>query len=110
MLESARTIVVAASAISLAIAIPRASLPEGSLTVPAGFEIRLVAGPPMVNRPIAADFDEQGRLYVTDSSGSNDKVEKQLEDKPHRIVRLEDRDGDGGVRHQSRVRRPHDVA
>jgi putative membrane-bound dehydrogenase-like protein len=95
MLEIARTIVVAATAISLAIATPRASLPEGSLSVPAGFEIKIVAGPPMVNRPMAADFDEQGRLYVADSSGSNDKVEKQLEERPHRIVRLEDRDGDG---------------
>ena len=48
-----------------------------------------------VNRPIVADFDEEGRLYVADSSGSNDKVEKQLADKPHRIVRLEDKNGDG---------------
>ena len=38
---------------------------------------------------------KQGRLYVADSSGSNDKVEKQLAEKPHRIVRLEDTDGDG---------------
>ena len=68
-----------AAALTIAVATPRASLPEGSLKVPAGFEIKLVAGPPLVNRPIAADFDEQGRLYVTDSSGSNDKVEKQLE-------------------------------
>ena len=65
------------------------------LTVPAGFEVERVAGPPLVNRPIVADFDDEGRLYVADSSGSNDKVEKQLADKPHRIVRLEDKDGDG---------------
>jgi len=66
-----------------------------TFTVPDGFEVELIAGPPLVNRPISADFDEQGRLYVTDSSGSNDKVQKQLEDKTHRIVRLEDTDGDG---------------
>ena len=36
-----------------------------------------VAGPPMVDRPISADFDDQGRLYVTESSGTNDKVEIQ---------------------------------
>src|SRR2546423_4638035 len=64
-------------------------------TLPAGFEIELAAGPPLVNRPITADFDEQGRLYVGDSSGSNDKVQGQLDKKPHRIVRLEDADGDG---------------
>lgn len=66
-----------------------------TFTVPDGFEIELVAGPPLVERPIVADFDDQGRLYVADSSGSNDKVQQQLAEKPHRIVRLEDTDGDG---------------
>jgi putative membrane-bound dehydrogenase-like protein len=66
-----------------------------TFTLPNDFDIELVAGPPLVDRPIAADFDEQGRLYVTDSSGSNEKVEIQLQKKPHRIVRLEDTDGDG---------------
>jgi putative membrane-bound dehydrogenase-like protein len=68
---------------------------DHNFTLPPGFEIQRVAGPPLVNRPIVADFDEQGRLYVADSSGSNDKVEQQLAQKPHRIVRLEDKDGDG---------------
>ncbi|HZY88356.1 MAG TPA: PVC-type heme-binding CxxCH protein, partial [Gemmataceae bacterium] len=66
-----------------------------TFTLPPGFIIELVAGPPLVNRPIVAAFDEQGRLYVADSSGSNDKVDKQLKDRPHRVVRLEDTDGDG---------------
>src|SRR5688572_22511984 len=70
-------------------------LPNHTFTVPDGFEIEQVAGPPLIERPISMDFDEAGRLYVTDSSGSNDKVEKQLEEKPDRIVRLEDTDGDG---------------
>ena len=34
-------------------------------------------------------------FMYADSSGSNDKVQKQLEEKPHRIVRLEDTNGDG---------------
>src|SRR6266852_768449 len=66
-----------------------------TFTLPTGFEIELAAGSPVVDRPIIADFDEQGRLYVADSSGSNDKVDQQLQMKPHRIVRLEDSDGDG---------------
>jgi putative membrane-bound dehydrogenase-like protein len=66
-----------------------------TFTLPAGFEIELVAGPPLVDRPIVADFDELGRLYVADSSGSNDNVDQQLKKKPHRILRLEDTDGDG---------------
>jgi putative membrane-bound dehydrogenase-like protein len=64
-------------------------------TLPIGFDMELVAGPPLVNRPIEADFDEEGRLYVTDSSGSNDNVEIQVQKKPHRVVRLEDMKGDG---------------
>ncbi len=69
--------------------------PTLTLTVPDGFEVEAVAGPPLVLRPMMADFDEQGRLYVADSSGSNDRPEQQLREKPHRIVRLEDSDGDG---------------
>ncbi|RZO73311.1 MAG: c-type cytochrome [Limisphaerales bacterium] len=68
---------------------------QHTFTLPEGFEIELVAGPPLVERPIVADFDDQGRLYVADSSGSNAKVQQQLAAKPHRIVRLEDTDGDG---------------
>src|SRR3954463_4874650 len=63
--------------------------------VPNGFSIELAAGPPLIERPVVASFDNQGRLYVAESSGSNDPVQKQLETKPHRIVRLEDTDGDG---------------
>ena len=70
-------------------------LPGHVFTLPDGFEIERVAGPPLADRPIGADFDEQGRLYVSDSSGSNEPVQKQLQTRPHRIVRLEDTDGDG---------------
>ena len=72
-----------------------AAQPDQTLTVPDGFVVELVAGPPLVDRPIVADFDDHGRLYVADSSGSNDKPDKQLVDRPHRIVRLEDTNGDG---------------
>ena len=93
--RSASYLMIVVSCLVLCDAPTRATLAEQVLTVPAGFEIQRVAQPPLVERPIVADFDERGRLYVADSSGSNDKVEQQLADKPHRIVRLEDRDGDG---------------
>ena len=77
-------------------------LPEGpsgsafpGIAVPAGFEIELAAGPPLTERPIVVDMDEEGRLYVAESSGSNDHVKKQLKERPHSILRLEDADGDG---------------
>lgn len=66
-----------------------------TFTLPAGFEISLAAAPPLSSRPITASFDEQGRLYVAESSGSNENVRIQLEKKPHSILRLEDTDGDG---------------
>lgn len=66
-----------------------------TFTLPPGFSIELVAGPPVVDRPITAALDEAGHLYVADSSGSNDPVAKQLAEKPHRILRLTDADGDG---------------
>ena len=69
--------------------------PGQTITVPDGFEIEIAAGTNLVQRPMSIDYDEQGRLYVTDSSGSNDKVTDQLEKKPHRVLRLEDVDGDG---------------
>lgn len=58
--------------------------------LPNGFRIELVAAEPDVVDPVALAFDEEGRLYVAD-----------MRDYPHgqrpagRIVRLEDRDGDG---------------
>jgi putative membrane-bound dehydrogenase-like protein len=71
------------------------SLDGHKFTIPEGFSIERIAGPPLVDRPITAAFDGDGRLYVADSSGSNDNVKKQLAEKPHRVVRLEDTDGDG---------------
>jgi putative membrane-bound dehydrogenase-like protein len=72
-----------------------------TFTLPEGFTIELAAAPPLVERPIVADFDEKGRLYIADSSGSNDPVVKQVVERPHRIVRLEDTDGDGRFDHST---------
>ncbi|WP_165220647.1 PVC-type heme-binding CxxCH protein [Aquisphaera insulae] len=68
---------------------------ERTLKVPDGFVAELVAGPPVTDRPITVAFDEAGALYVADSSGSNDPVQKQLVERTHRIVKLQDKDGDG---------------
>jgi putative membrane-bound dehydrogenase-like protein len=71
------------------------SLNGHTFTLPVGFTIELAARPPQVDRPILADFDEQGRLYVADSSGSNAPVKEQVKNPTHRIVRLESTRGDG---------------
>jgi len=65
----------------LVVSAPRAAqfkFGDQTLTVPDGFEVELVASTNVVQRPVSASFDDQGRLYVTDSSGSNAKPDEQL--------------------------------
>ena len=64
-------------------------------TLPPGFTIEPACVSGLCSRPITAALDEQGNLYVSDSSGSNEKVEEQLKKRPHRILRLQDLDQDG---------------
>lgn len=71
------------------------SLAPHTFTIPEGYELKRVAAPPLVQRPLHMCFDEEGILYVTDSSGNTDKAPVQLNDPQHRVLRLVDRDGDG---------------
>src|SRR5437868_3721017 len=66
-----------------------------TLTVPDGFVVDRVAAPPLIDRPISMSFDNAGNLYVTDSAGMAMPVEKQVEVKPHRVMRLEPAGADG---------------
>src|SRR5581483_7445047 len=82
--------------LALALLLPGATAPEPPpFEVPEGFTVELVAGPPLVERPIMACFDDRGRLFVSDSAGVNLKGNELLKDPPHRIRVLEDTDGDG---------------
>ena len=65
------------------------------LRVAEGYEVTLAVPSELAERPIAVSRDERGRLYVTDSGGMTERAEQQLAQKPHRIRRLEDTDGDG---------------
>ncbi len=71
------------------------AIPPHTFTIPDGYELRQVAAPPLVQRPIHMGFDNGGVLYVTDSSGNTDKAPVQLKNPKHRVLRLVDRDGDG---------------
>src|SRR5262249_36509497 len=62
---------------------------------PPGFVAEGVAGPTLVEPPMFACFDDRGRLYVADSTGENPSGDDLARNPPHRIRRLEDRDGDG---------------
>ncbi|MFM8539207.1 MAG: PVC-type heme-binding CxxCH protein, partial [Planctomycetaceae bacterium] len=89
--------VVASCAIGLAGVASAATFRFGDrpITVPDGFIVERIATPSLVERPVTVAFDEDGRLYVAESSGSNAKLADQRADPRHRILRLEDSDGDG---------------
>jgi putative heme-binding domain-containing protein len=63
--------------------------------VPDGFVIEQVAGPPLVRYPLFASFDDRGRLYVAEGTGTNLPGEELAKKKLGRILLLEDTDGDG---------------
>ena len=63
--------------------------------LPPGFAVERVAGPPLVRYPLFAAFDDQGRLFVAEGTGTNLPGAFLREKKLGRITRLEDLDGDG---------------
>jgi putative membrane-bound dehydrogenase-like protein len=56
-----------------------------------GFRLELVASEPLVQSPVACEWDENGRLYVCEMRGYSE----QRDDGLSRISLLEDTDGDG---------------
>ncbi|QDU63631.1 Arylsulfatase precursor [Planctomycetes bacterium Pan216] len=65
------------------------------LNVPEGFTVDLAAGPPLVNHPTMACFDNAGKLYVCDNAGVNLKSDELEAKLPNTIRVLEDTDDDG---------------
>ena len=65
------------------------------MTVPAGFQVQLAAGEPLVHQPIAFTFDHRGRVWVAEAYTYPQRApEGQGRDK---IVILEDTDLDGAL-------------
>lgn len=64
-------------------------------TLPEGYTVDKVTSTRLILRPVNACFDDQGRLYVTDSSGSSEAPAEQAKNPRWRVVRLEDNDQDG---------------
>ncbi len=63
-----------------------------------GFRIELVAAEPLVQDPVAAAFDADGRLWIAEMRGYMPDLEARNEKAPiGRIVVLEDTDGDGAM-------------
>ena len=70
-------------------------LDQSGFVVPKGCIVEKAAGQPLVNYPLFACFDDQGRLYVAEGTGLNAPGEVLLEKKLGRITLLEDSDRDG---------------
>ncbi len=66
-----------------------------------GWTVQRVAAEPLVRYPVHADLAPDGCLYIVESSGSSAPVKQQLEERPHRLVVLEDTDGNGTFDHRT---------
>ena len=73
----------------------RVTIAPHEFTLPDGYTVELAVSSSVVPRPIHMAFDNEGVLYVTDSSGNTQKAPVQLTDPQHRVLRVIDRDGDG---------------
>src|SRR5690606_23485459 len=68
----------------------------GDFTVPEGFIMEEVISPDSISYPMFASFDNDGRLFVFESTGPNTMgTEEMLKNPPYHIRLLEDADGDG---------------
>ncbi|HEY0668493.1 MAG TPA: PVC-type heme-binding CxxCH protein, partial [Sphingobacteriaceae bacterium] len=66
------------------------------LQVPDGFTIEQVVAPELLSYPMFASFDDQGRLFVFESTGPNTMgTEQMLKDPTYHIRLLQDTDNDG---------------
>ena len=64
--------------------------------LPPGYRIEIVASEPLVNTPVAIDFDPDGRIWVVEMRGYQNEPEGTSRLAPNgRIVVLEDTNGDG---------------
>lgn len=68
---------------------------EAPIQVPPGFVVERVAGPPLVEHPMMAGFDERGRLFIAESAGHNLPGPQLLKDPPNFIRLLEPADASG---------------
>lgn len=65
-------------------------------TLPDGFVMEEIISPDSISYPMFASFDNDGRLFVFESTGPNTMgTEEMLKNPPYHIRLLEDSDGDG---------------
>ena len=84
---------------------PQQLSPEESMKamhLPKGYKVELVASEPMIEEPVAIEWDANGRLYVAEMVSYMQDINGTNENEPiSKIVRLEDTDGDGKMDKQT---------
>ena len=66
--------------------------------MPPGYRVELVASEPLVQEPVAIDWDTEGRLWVVEMPGFMADITGSNENDPiGRVVVLEDTNGDGAM-------------
>ncbi|HEV3343724.1 MAG TPA: hypothetical protein VG125_25350 [Pirellulales bacterium] len=63
--------------------------------LPDGFTVEQIAGPPLVRYPLFVSFDDRGRMYVAEGTGTNLPGAELAAEPLGRILLLEDKDADG---------------
>lgn len=66
-----------------------------SITVPNGFSVELAAKPGLVRYPMLGTIDDQGRIFMCESSGQTMKTPEMSADPNYIVSMLEDTDKDG---------------
>ena len=67
-----------------------------SFYMPPGYRVELVASEPLIQEPVAIDWDLEGRLWAVEMPGFMANIRGSNEHEPiGRVVVLEDTDGDG---------------
>ncbi len=74
---------------------PLAGAESLPLKVPDGFHLKEAASSALVTFPMFGALDDQGHLFVTESSGGDLYAELSHQNKTSRVTRLTDADGDG---------------
>jgi len=81
--------------------VPFLSLPSfgqttlDSFSLPEGFTIERVTGPELTSYPMFMAFDDEGHLFIAESTGKDISGKEMAAEPECQILRLEDVDGDG---------------
>ncbi len=79
------------------------TLPKGIYQIEEGFKLEIIASEPLIEAPVAMDFDDEGRMWVVEMKGYMQNLEDSGAELPNgTITILEDLDNDGIADHSKK--------